>query len=74
MLNTISKKGYKSIDSLFDGIEFSGDFRLTIFFGNRILEKNTGNDSRSILIQIYTLKRILNSLILLDDKISYEII
>ncbi len=67
----IEKKKYVVIDSIFDTVEHSGELSLSVFYGNRILEKFSSPEIEDSLVRIYTLKRVLNALILLDDKVEY---
>ena len=67
----IQQKKYAVIDSIFDTIEHSGEFELSIFYGNRILEKFKGKEADEYLIRLYTLKRMLNALLILDDRLEY---
>ena len=71
ILKNIQKKGYKVVDSVFDSVEHSGDFDLSVFFGNRIIERFSSDQSEDLLIRIYTLRRVLNALLILDDRINY---
>ncbi len=67
----IQQKKYSVIDSIFDTIEHSGEFELSIFYGNRILEKFKGQEADEYLIRLYTLRRMLNALLILDDGLEY---
>ncbi len=71
ILKNIQKKGYQVIDSVFDSIEHSGNFDLSVFFGNRIIERFSSDQQEDLLIRIYTLRRVLNALLILDDRINY---
>ncbi|SNZ02629.1 hypothetical protein SAMN06265182_0168 [Persephonella hydrogeniphila] len=71
IMENIQKKGYQVIDSIFDSVEHSGEFGLSVFFGNRIMERFSSPNSNDFLIRIYTLKRVLNALLILDDRINY---
>ena len=67
----VQQKKYAVVDSIFDTIEHSGEFELSIFYGNRILEKFKGQEADEYLIRLYTLKRMLNALLVLDDKLEF---
>jgi len=68
-LRNIDLKGYKVINSIYDAIHNSVEKEFGVFLGNRILEKyNEGKDTEEYLIRLYTLKNILDTLILLKDK------
>ena len=71
VLKNIQKKGYQVIDTVFDSIEHSGNFDLSVFFGNRIIERFSSDQQEDLLIRTYTLRRILNALLILDDRINY---
>jgi len=71
ILKNLEKKGYHAVDFIFDSIEHSGEMELSVFFGNRILEKFSSKDPQDFLIRIYTLKRVLNALLILDDRLNY---
>jgi len=67
----LEKKGYPVIDSIFDVVEHSGEFGLSVFFGNRILEKYTSDEPEHCLIRINTLRRMLNALTVMDDRLNF---
>jgi len=67
MIDSIKEKGYKQVDAVFDTLEHRNELPLSIFYGNRILERFTGNSPEEILTRIYTLRRMLNNLLHLDD-------
>ncbi len=67
----IENKGFKIINSVFDAVERYGEFELSVFYGNRILEKYSENKEEDILIRAETLRRILNALINIDDKLFF---
>jgi len=71
IMKNLHRKGYQVVDSIFDSVEHSGEFGLSVFFGNRIIEKFSSDDPEDYLIRIYTLKRVLNALLILDDRINY---
>ncbi|NPA58727.1 MAG: hypothetical protein GXN94_05490 [Aquificae bacterium] len=67
----IDGKGYTVVNPVFDAVEYWGEFELTVFYGNRILEKYRSGEPEQRLIRIYTLKRMLNALTFLDDRYTY---
>ncbi|WP_457628303.1 hypothetical protein [Persephonella sp.] len=71
IIKNIEKKSYHVIDSVFDSIEHSGNFDLSVFYGNRIIEKFSSSSPEEFLIRIYTLRRMLNALLILDDRLYY---
>jgi len=71
ILKNIEKKSYPVIDSVFDSIEHSENFDLSVFYGNRIIEKFSSKSPEDFLIRIYTLRRMLNALLILDDRLYY---
>ncbi|WP_457640430.1 hypothetical protein [Persephonella sp.] len=64
----IDKKSYKVIDPIFDTVESKTEYDLAIFFGNRIIEKYNESSPEDYLIRIYTLRRVLNILMIKEDK------
>ncbi|WP_456465084.1 hypothetical protein [Persephonella sp.] len=71
ILKNIKKKGYQIIDTVFDSVEHSGEFDLSVFFGNRIIERFSSDQSDEMLVRIYTLRRVLNALLIMDDRLNY---
>ncbi len=67
----IEQKGYKIVNAVFDAAERYGEFELSVFYGNRILEKYQKNSPEEILIRAETLRRVLNALLQLDDKLFF---
>ncbi|MBK3331652.1 hypothetical protein GWK41_01065 [Persephonella atlantica] len=67
----IDRKKHTVVDSIFDAVEHSGEFKLTVFYGNRILEKYSSKEIEDFLIRIYTIRRVLNALIIIDDRLEY---
>ena len=67
----IEQKGYKIVNAVFDAAERYGEFELSVFYGNRILEKYQENSPEEILIRAETLRRVLNALLQLDDKLFF---
>jgi SepF-like predicted cell division protein (DUF552 family) len=67
----IEQKGYKVVNAVFDAAERYGEFELSVFYGNRILEKYQENSPEEILIRVETLRRVLNALLQLDDKLFF---
>ncbi|MDQ7055919.1 MAG: hypothetical protein Q9M89_05380 [Persephonella sp.] len=54
----IDNRKHTVIDSIFDAVEHSGRFELTVFYGNRILEKYSSEEIEDFLIRIYTVRRV----------------
>ncbi|WP_457639499.1 hypothetical protein [Persephonella sp.] len=71
ILKNVENKGFHIIDPVFDSVEHSGNFELSVFYGNRIIEKFSSDSPEDFLIRIYTLRRILNALLILDDRLFY---
>ncbi len=67
----IDIKGYSVVNPVFDAVERFGDLRLAVFYGNRILEKYSSDETDHLLIRLETLRRILNALISIDDKLFF---
>ncbi len=67
----IEQKGYKVINAIFDAAERYGEFELSVFYGNRIIEKYSQNQPEDILIRVETLRRVLNALLQIDDKLFF---
>lgn len=68
----IEKQGYQVINAVFDATERYGEYELSVFYGNRILEKYGKTSTENILIRIETLRRILSALLNLDDKLFFS--
>ncbi len=71
IIKNIENKGYKVINSIFDAAESYHDLKLSVFYGNRILEKFNDEKEENILIRTETYRRILSILISLDDKLYF---
>ncbi len=68
----IEKQGYQVINAVFDATERYGEYELSVFYGNRILEKYSEASAEDILIRIETLRRVLSALLNLDDKLFFS--
>ncbi len=67
----IESKGFKIINAVFDAAERYGEYEISVFYGNRILEKYTEKSTENILIRVETLRRVLGALIQIDDKLFF---